>query len=356
MKQSNSSAVPLVSVIIPAFNCEKYIFQALESILNQDYRNLQILVSDDCSTDRTKSIIDSYTDPRIKVFHNDKNEGNLTTTNKLFEKATGTFITFQDADDWSHTKRIGEQVELLQNNPSIDICSTGYARVKENGEHLFNVVPVDSHDEIVQEIQFNRHPKLCYGSIMVNRTCVQNIRCIYRLYFKGIGGADIDFLYRLLDKYTIKNSHDIRYYYRTSLQSITNKVDLYNHRTLSIGPKLSYILRQQREENGIDMLQQNEFVQLDKIKNDLLNDFDPHYSFTLVATRWASFQEFSRLVALTKQYIVLQPFSLLAYINISIAFVRFFLGEDRYRNVSSRLTLVKKIYNKLANNVNISPA
>ena len=66
---------PLISVIIPAYNVEKYINETLNSILNQTYQNFEILIADDRSSDRTKEIIDLYKDPRIKKFHNENNLG-----------------------------------------------------------------------------------------------------------------------------------------------------------------------------------------------------------------------------------------------------------------------------------------
>jgi len=348
IKQSNSSTAPLVSVIIPAYNCKDFIVKALESILQQDYSNLEILVSDDCSTDNTKTIIDSYSDSRIKVFHNEKNKGNLITTNKLFKKATGTFVTFQDADDWSHPKRIGEQVKLLLNNPSVDICSTGFARVKQNGKLLFNVIPALSHDEVMDEIKEEQHPRMCYASILTYRKTIKQAGGIYRPYFKGIGGADIDFFYRLINNQTIRNTDQIRYFYRTTEQSITNNINLKQYYPLVVGPQLSFFLRLQRLHNGEDALQTNNFAELECIQVSIKNKYNQsiHQAYTSIATRWASFQQYGNLVAITRDYISFHPLSLTTYVNISIAFVRLFLGEEKYKRMSSKMSFIKKYITK----------
>lgn len=349
MKSRNASNSTLVSVIIPAYNCAEYISIAIESILNQDYRNLEILVADDCSTDSTKSIIDSYSDPRIKLFHNEKNEGNLFTTNKLFEKATGTFVTFQDADDWSDSRRIGEQVELLLTNPSIDICGTGYARVRQDGALLFEVLPFQSHEKIIEEITDEHHPKMCYASLLTYRKAIEQAGGIYRLYFKGIGGADIDFFYRLIDKHKIQNTDQVRYFYRTAEQSITNDISLLNFYPLTVGPQLSYFLRGQRLQNGKDAIQTKDFAKLEQVKKSIINKYEKniHKSYLLVASRWATFQQQENLIRVTRQYLNFHPFSLTAYINISIAFVRCFLGEEKYKLFSSRLPILKLLYKKI---------
>ncbi|MBK7819377.1 MAG: glycosyltransferase [Sphingobacteriaceae bacterium] len=64
----------LISILMPAYNCDKFVAKAIESILSQTYSNFELLIADDRSTDDTKKIIDSYTDQRIKRFHNDVNQ------------------------------------------------------------------------------------------------------------------------------------------------------------------------------------------------------------------------------------------------------------------------------------------
>ncbi|MBL7917984.1 MAG: glycosyltransferase family 2 protein, partial [Bacteroidia bacterium] len=67
----------LISILMPAYNCEKFVKQAIESVLDQSYSNFELLIADDCSTDQTKKVIDSYSDQRIKKFHNQVNLGYL---------------------------------------------------------------------------------------------------------------------------------------------------------------------------------------------------------------------------------------------------------------------------------------
>ena len=75
---------PLVSVLLPAHNAEKYINETIDSILAQTYTNFELLIADDCSTDDTRKIIDSYSDNRIKCFHNSENLRKPKTRQKLF--------------------------------------------------------------------------------------------------------------------------------------------------------------------------------------------------------------------------------------------------------------------------------
>lgn len=115
----------LVSVIIPVFNCEKYIAESIESILNQTYTNLEIIIVNDASTDNTKLIIDLYKerDSRIKYYENQKNSGVSFSTNFGISQSNGVFIAKQDADDISLNTRIENQVSFFIDNPQIDLLT-----------------------------------------------------------------------------------------------------------------------------------------------------------------------------------------------------------------------------------------
>lgn len=122
MKTENS---PLVSVLIPTYNSEPYIKDTLESILNQTYENLEIIISDDDSSDKTVTIIKKYKDPRIRFYKNTQNLGISKNMNKAIGKCNGKYIAIMDADDWSYPYRMQEQVELMEMNPDVVLCS-GY--------------------------------------------------------------------------------------------------------------------------------------------------------------------------------------------------------------------------------------
>ena len=105
---------PLVSVLMPAYNAEKYIAEAIESILNQTYENFELIIADDASTDKTWSIICNYNnnDKRIVAVRNNKNLYIAGNRNKLVSLARGKYIAWQDADDISYRKRLERQVNL----------------------------------------------------------------------------------------------------------------------------------------------------------------------------------------------------------------------------------------------------
>lgn len=127
----NSVESPLVTVIIPAYNAEQTIHVALNSLLKQTWRNLEILVSDDFSTDATKQVIREFTkkDYRVRLIESNTNAGPYVARNLALKKARGEFVTVNDADDWSHPEKIQIQVEDLIQHPSVVANTTQLARV-----------------------------------------------------------------------------------------------------------------------------------------------------------------------------------------------------------------------------------
>lgn len=135
IKQKGS--LPLVSVLIPTYNSEKYIKDTLKSILNQTYVNLEIVVIDDASTDSTVEIVKKYKDKRIKLYVNEKNLGISENMNKAIKLSKGKYLAIMDADDWSYPYRIEQQVKLMENNPKVVLCS-GYMDICDENLNFRN--------------------------------------------------------------------------------------------------------------------------------------------------------------------------------------------------------------------------
>jgi len=114
---------PLVSVIMPVLNAEKYLKNSIESILNQSYTNFEFIILDDASTDNSREIISSYSDKRIRFFFFQERKGLNYLLNTGIEKAFGLYLARMDADDESLEKRLEHQIKLLESEPGIDICS-----------------------------------------------------------------------------------------------------------------------------------------------------------------------------------------------------------------------------------------
>ena len=128
---------PLVTVFIPVYNCEKYIKQSLESIINQTYRNIEILVINDGSTDNTFKKISEFNDDRIRILNNDKNRGIPYTRSRGLIEAKGKYLAIMDADDESDLERIEKQVNYLEANKNIYAVGSYYKTFGKKYNRIF---------------------------------------------------------------------------------------------------------------------------------------------------------------------------------------------------------------------------
>lgn len=143
----------VISIIIPVYNCEKYIKKCLESILKQDYKKLEVILVDDGSTDTSGEICESYAskDKRICVLHQ-SNQGQAIARNHALDVATGDWVVFVDSDDYMEKNMISCMLECAQrNNASLVICSALF----DNGNDLY-----ESGFRYSQEICFTKEEVL----------------------------------------------------------------------------------------------------------------------------------------------------------------------------------------------------
>lgn len=129
---------PLISVLVPVFNVERYLEECLESIINQKYKNIEIILVDDGSTDKSGEICDNYAkkDSRIKVIHQ-KNQGLATVRNVSVAAATGDYIGFVDSDDFISHDMYGDMVAIAEEKKAdMVMCNLGY--VDQNGKEIPN--------------------------------------------------------------------------------------------------------------------------------------------------------------------------------------------------------------------------
>ena len=117
------SAMPLISVLMPAYNSELYIAEAIESILDQSYQNIELIIFDDGSQDKTREVIEGFTDPRIVKILSDQNYGVVRARNEMIDKAQGQYIALMDADDIADRFRLEKQLRALQAG-ECDLCGS----------------------------------------------------------------------------------------------------------------------------------------------------------------------------------------------------------------------------------------
>lgn len=127
---------PLVSVVMPVYNAEKYIQTSIDSLLNQTYSNIEIIVIDDASTDKTAQQISSINDNRIRYYKNDLNLGVGKSLNKAIQLSKGLLIARMDADDISHRQRLEKQVAYLQEHKDVELVFTRVEYINEQGDKI----------------------------------------------------------------------------------------------------------------------------------------------------------------------------------------------------------------------------
>lgn len=164
-----------VSIIIPVYNAEKFIGKTIESVLNQTYKNWEILIFNDKSKDNSLKIIKKYSekDKRIKVVDSKENVGVVAVRNKLTEIATGEFIAFLDADDYWKQNKLEKQIKFMLKNNALISC-TEYTRVTEDEKEI--------NDIIIKEI-------ITYEDMLKNNylgclTVIYNANKLGKRYFK----------------------------------------------------------------------------------------------------------------------------------------------------------------------------
>lgn len=126
----------MVSVVMPAYNAEKYIGKAIESIINQTYTDFELIIIEDASTDHTLEEIKKYKDSRIRLFKNSVNRGIAFSTNVGLRESKGTYIALLDDDDMAAKERLELQVQYMDTHTDIDILGGRSIAIDENDRYL----------------------------------------------------------------------------------------------------------------------------------------------------------------------------------------------------------------------------
>lgn len=129
-------STPLVSICIPAYNAELTIKKTLDSVLTQTYTHLEVLVVDNCSTDNTKAIVQSFTDARLKLIENEVNIGAWPNCDRCIELATGEYTAIYHADDVYEPEMVQKQVDFLQANTEVGVVLTAAQLIDEQSKPI----------------------------------------------------------------------------------------------------------------------------------------------------------------------------------------------------------------------------
>ena len=147
-------SVPMITILMPAFNARKYIRAAIESVLQQSFTAFELVIVNDGSTDDTKEIVETFTDPRIRLL-NQTHGGVSGALNTGLAVAKGKYIARFDADDICYADRLEKQFVFLEMNPSYVIVGSDAEYMMENGEYLFHFSCIGhEHDALLDKLYF----------------------------------------------------------------------------------------------------------------------------------------------------------------------------------------------------------
>ena len=221
------TATPRISVLMPVYNAEAFVAQAIDSILQQTFRDFEFLILDDGSTDGSAEIIRQFAqrDSRIKVFSG-PNRGLLAVLKQGTDLARGDFIARMDADDISDVDRFERQLNFLNANTECVAVGTRVLRVDLDGDPL-SLAPVScDHDCIDNELLHNRSGKICHPTVMMRTQAVRDVGGYQQEYHL----EDVDLFLRLAEVGKLANLDEPLLRYRLHGSSIchTRKRDQIN--------------------------------------------------------------------------------------------------------------------------------
>jgi len=185
----------LVSVVMPVYNAEKFLSQAIESVLYQTHKNFEFIIIDDCSTDNSYQISNKYkkNDSRIKLFKNAKNMGVGYTLNKAISKSKGRYLARMDADDIMDLERLAKQLSFFDKNTNVVCLGSWMTEINEKNQIIdYRITPL-KHKQIYEKMLYEM--AIQNPSLMINKGLVpKNF-----IWCKTEGILDdLDLLFKLL--------------------------------------------------------------------------------------------------------------------------------------------------------------
>ena len=277
--------IPLISVILPVYNVEKYIKECMYSILNQTFQDFEILIIDDYSIDNTLNIIRSFNDKRIVIIRKEENKGLIDSLNIGFKAAKGKYIARVDGDDINSLDRFEKQLSFLQKNTNIKACGCwlqAFGRSDEIIKHK------EFHDEILAEMIVTCPMSL--GATMLEREAYSSY--IFDSLKNHV--EDYDFWSRTAFKNKLHNIQEVLYYYRVhdnQVSTVYNKAQ--KEGDIAIKLALFKHIKYNTEKYTDDFLKKvlytNNFISINELirffkwvkvlksKNNVTNVFHPVY-------------------------------------------------------------------------------
>ncbi len=214
-----NSKNPKVTVLMPVYNGEKYLRESIESILNQTFRDFEFLIINDGSTDKSREIITSFHDPRIRLIDNPANIGLIKSLNFGLKLAKRELIARQDADDISYPTRLEQQVKFLGSHQKVVLLGTSAQVIDDNGNPLNTILRMPVGLLAIHWYLMFQNPFLHSSVTYRNDIVWENMGGYNELFLHC---EDYELFSRVAQAYPVENLPDILLNYRMHQDSITS--------------------------------------------------------------------------------------------------------------------------------------
>lgn len=209
----------LVSIIMPTYNCGKFIAETIKTVLEQTYTNWELVIVDDCSKDDTEQVVKSFSDSRIRYYKLEQNSGAAVARTTAMQKAEGEYMAFLDSDDLWKKDKLEKQLKFMKDNKYNFTC-TAYEQVDEQGNKLGKIIKTK------KKAGYNR---ILLDCPVGNSTVMYNVSALGKFEVPNIRKRNDDALWLQMlkkEKY-IYGMDEILMEYRIRTNSISsNKLDL----------------------------------------------------------------------------------------------------------------------------------
>ncbi|BDU23580.1 glycosyltransferase family 2 protein [Flavobacterium sp. GSB-24] len=216
-----NNELPLVSIIVPAYNHEKYIENCIDSIINQSYKNIEVIIINDGSTDRTLSKLSSYKNfEQVKII-NQENKGLCKTLNLGLSLTKGKYISILASDDYLINDKLEKQVAFLEYNPQYGMCCAKAYEVDDAGKNLGTVGAVVDENELSFQNLLDGN-KIAILTALLKSNVFDEVGG----FDEGLYMEDWDMWLRVSNKYKIGFLNEFVAYYRKHETNISSKINL----------------------------------------------------------------------------------------------------------------------------------
>ncbi|NLO69442.1 MAG: glycosyltransferase, partial [Porphyromonadaceae bacterium] len=286
---------PRVSILMPVYNNGDYVAEAIESMLGQTFGDFELIVLDDCSTDHSREVIEDFSDKRIIYHRNEKNLGLANNLNVGLDMARGELIARMDGDDISLPDRLQVQVDFLDNNPDIDLCSCGLEKFGQETD-----VWIRESDPEQVKITMMFYSPVLHATSVWRRASFEKHDLRYRQ--EAFPAEDYDLWARAVFHCRLTNIPEVLYRYRIHGIQVTKMDDRAKEKTFEIVN--SYLSAALPELNNIHRKRLiKNFLQIEQVSHHNYKDVKSEYiSFLKVAERNDFFEKKLLIKNLKRKY------------------------------------------------------